>query len=216
MKKIFTIIMVATMLFALVACGNSENTNPSTPESSGNNTEATDISGYLNGIGTSTAIYSNMTADQKQALIAEAAKDGVEVTFNTDGSTVIKEPDGSTMTQHADGTWTIKDADGNEVTFGADWPDNEFTKLIPKPDFAVAMAGVSGGVFAVAFSDVTLDQLKAYVEKVKSAGFTVNSDVTDMEYAGMVVYSYVASNFSGYIVNIYSSAGSCGMSITKG
>ena len=32
-------------------------------------------------------------------------------------------------------TLTEKDADGNEGQVGGDWPDNEFTKLVPKPEF---------------------------------------------------------------------------------
>jgi len=59
-----------------------------------------------------------------------------------------------------------------------EWPDNEYTKLIPKPD----VAGVSTTnersdeelrSFTIYMAkDWTIEQSKAYVEKVKESGFT--------------------------------------------
>jgi hypothetical protein len=111
---------------------------------------------------------------------------------------------------------TIETDDGTiQAQLGGDWPDNEFTKLLPKPDFALNVAADSGDAFTVAFVDATVDQLKEYVEKVKSAGFTVDAETEESEVMGMSIYNYTAQNAAGYSIMVFSVAGSVGMTIEK-
>ncbi len=119
------------------------------------------------------------------------------MSFGTDGSMTVVDTDGTTMVQKPDGTWTIKDAEGNEGQVGGDWPNNEFTKLVPKPDFELYAASGDDTFFTVAFTNATIEGIRAYAEKLKAAGFTVDPEVMDTEMMGMTVYNYIASNGKG-------------------
>ena len=73
---------------------------------------------------------------------------------------------------------------------GNKWPDNEYTKLLPKPEITVSSASVGtfadGETFAANFaSGTTREQFKAYIEQLKASGFTVKVEVdTDSTYGG--------------------------------
>ena len=84
-----------------------------------------------------------------------------------------------------------------------DWPDNEFTALIPKPEFSFLAASVSGSTFSSNFAGATIEQVRDYVAKLQEAGFNVNAEVQDEEIYGMVTYDYKASNAEGYSIHIY-------------
>lgn len=78
-----------------------------------------------------------------------------------------------------------------KATKGGDkWPDNEYTKLLPKPEITVSSASVGtfadGETFAANFaSGTTREQFKAYIEQLKASGFTVKVEVdTDSTYGG--------------------------------
>jgi hypothetical protein len=159
-------------------------------------------------------LLSGMDSAEKQAFKEEAAKQGIDVEFGSDGSTTMKYPDGSIVIQKPDGSYSFKTDEG-VGEYGNNWPDNSYTKMIPKPDFAVSMTAADEDEFTVLFSTVTEDQLKAYTEAVKEAGFDKNQQTEDTVLFGTLVYSYTAENDSGYQINIYSTAGICGLSITK-
>lgn len=223
MKKIFAILLAAAMLFTLAACGEKKPSDDplkregdtSTPSQSAADPGAgdVDIDGILSG--NSDTVYGSMSAEEKQAMIEAAKEEGVEITFNADGSTTIVEQDGTIMTQNADGTYTYQDADGGTGQVGGGWPDNEYTKLIPKPELTVTASVVEGDSFTAMFSDATKEQVAAYIEKVKSAGFTENAELEDQEMMGMSLYSYTASNSSGYQIEITLSGGTCGVTLEK-
>jgi hypothetical protein len=82
------------------------------------------------------------------------------------------------------------------------WPDNHFTKQIPKLDFAINSDGVdvSETNTIIRFSDAkpTKEQITVYWEKVKAAGFTKNTMNSDDDLG----YSFSASNEAGYRVEL--------------
>ena len=160
---------------------------------------------------------SDNDAATRQAMIDAARAEGGDLEFRADGTVVYTDADGSVVIQHPDGSWEYRDPDGQVSTaqFGGDWPDNEFTRLLPKPSFTLSAAVTSGDMFTVVFLSAELDQLKAYTEQVKTSGFNVDADTQEMEVMGMLIYSYSAENANGYRVNIFSSAGSAGLTITK-
>lgn len=98
---------------------------------------------------------------------------------------------------------TEKDDSNQEETKRDDWPDNEFTALIPKPEFSFLAASVSGSTFSSNFAGATIEQVRDYVAKLQEAGFNVNAEVKDEEIYGMVTYDYKASNAEGYSIHIY-------------
>ncbi len=97
----------------------------------------------------------------------------------------------------------------------SNWPDNEFTKLIPEPDFAFIAANVSGNTFKANYSGATTQQVRDYAAQVKNAGFSLNEQVKDENLYGMETYQYTASNAEGYTVDIYCGNESISITITK-
>ena len=241
LTKLLALLLTLTLVFTLAACGNSNNDDPSGSQQgtnaplnreddtsstenqggtqSGNNDPSNvgdiDIGSIMSGNGSTDTVYGQLDEASKQQIISDLAKDGYEASFGADGSMTIVDPDGTTMVQKPDGTWVVKDADGGEGQLGGDWPDNEFTKLIPKPDFELFAANTETDSFSVAFTSATIEQIKDYAAKVKAAGFNINEEVEDQEVMGMVIYSFTAENADGYTVEITSANGTSSLSISK-
>ena len=231
MKRILAIILAAMMLLSLAACGDNNTTDPDKDnpgvsqggenndsqggENSTVNPEDIDFAAIMAGNGATDVVWGKQDEATKQAIIADAKKDGVDVSFGTDGSMTVVDTDGTTIVQKPDGTWVVKDADGGEGQLGGDWPDNEFTKLIPKPDFELFAANTETDSFSVAFTSATIEQIKDYAAKVKAAGFNINEEVEDQEVMEMVIYSFTAENADGYTVEITFANGTSSLSISK-
>ena len=234
-SKLFALLLALTLVFTLAACGNNDDPSGSqqgtnTPLNREDDTSSTenqggennpsnagniDIGSIMSGNGSTDTIYGQLDEASKQQIISDLAKDGYEASFGADGSMTIVDPDGTTMVQKPDGTWVVKDADGGEGQIGGDWSDNEFTKLIPKPDFELFAANTETDSFSVAFTSATIEQIRAYAAKVKAAGFNINEEVEDQEVMGMVVYSFTAENADGYTVEITSANGTSSITISK-
>lgn len=93
---------------------------------------------------------------------------------------------------------------GMKATATDPWPDNEFTKQVSKPDIKIRTAGTlkagKGEYFSVEFSKgTTKEQIKAYVEKLKSDGFTQHASTNDKD----ANYSFSARNGKGYDVAVF-------------
>ncbi len=235
MKKLFALLLACLMLLSLVSCGidagelvdvlqgiageleqtdevtasEDEDTAPTDPAEF-------DFGSVMSGNSSVGTVWGKQDEATKQAMIAEGAENGMEVSFGDDGSmTVVDKATGESVTQKPDGTWVVKGADGSEGQFGGDWPENEFTKLLPKPDVELTAAATNEDEFAVLFKNVTVDQVRAYAEKVKAAGFTVDPEVQDQDFMGMVIYTYTAKNAAGYEVVITFAAGASGLTLIK-
>lgn len=133
----------------------------------------------------------------------------------TGGTGVYTDGDGNTVVQNKDGTIDVRGEDGAVAHIGSEWPNNEYTKLIPKPDFEIVITTTSEEGFSASFQNVTVAQLKDYVNQIIKKGFTVDSTTTDEEMLGMAVYAYEASNAAGYKISVYSTAGIAGLTIEK-
>ncbi|MDR2451975.1 MAG: hypothetical protein LBE85_09490 [Candidatus Accumulibacter sp.] len=132
------------------------------------------------------------------------------------GHTVTLSPDGSVNPQGQDSTFVFNkevmrfDEKGGKKDyygqFGGEWPDDEHTRRLPKPDMPLAFAGVNekDRSFTATFvpdegnrqRDVT--RMKAYAEKLKARGFTIQPK--ESERPGAQGYSYRAKNSTGYLV----------------
>ena len=241
LTKLLALLLALTLVFTLAACGNGNNDDPSGSQQgtnaplnreddtsstenqggtqSGNNDPSNvgdiDIGSIMSGNGSTDTVYGQLDEASKQQIISDLAKDGYEASFGADGSMTIVDPDGTTMVQKPDGTWVVKDEDGGEGQLGGDWPDNEFTKLIPKPDFELFAANTEADSFSVAFTSATVEQIRDYVTKVKAAGFNIDEEVEDQEMMGMVIYSFTAKNADGYTIEITSASGTSSITISK-
>ena len=129
MKKLLILMLALLLAFSLVACDSGDNPNnddplnrdPGTSQNGGENNNGTqggtqggatsgDVGSMISGIGSSTALYSDMDAASKQAFIAEGARQGLDISFGADGSTTIVDTtDGTTLIQKPDGNWVFSD-----------------------------------------------------------------------------------------------------------
>jgi len=226
MKKTLLTILALALAFSLAACGGGKTDSPTastSPPATGGSapstkpTESAVTAPDLNSvIGGSTKLSDADPASQ-QAMIDEARRQGGDMEFRSDGSVVFTDPDGNVVVQNPDGSWSYQDEDGGSVSMqmGGNWPDNEFTQMLPKPDFTITSAVDADGVFNVMFSGVTIEQLKDYTEKVKAAGFSFDEETEDMEVQGTVVYTYTAKNADDCEVTVFFTSGASGITLSK-
>ena len=223
MKKILAFLLILIMVFSLAACGNKDD-NPSgdgenNPDNSHNgedNNNGGNTDSLLAGIGSSTVIYGQMDEASKQQLVMEGKAEGIDISFGADGSTTfVDNEDGTVVVQKPDGSWVVKDADGGEGQIGGNWPDNEYTRLVPKPSLELQATYIEGESFGATFTNATVEQIRDYVEQVKAAGFNINEVVEDREFGEMVLYSFTAENADGYIASITFANGTSSLSISK-
>jgi ABC-type glycerol-3-phosphate transport system substrate-binding protein len=109
----------------------------------------------------------------------------------------------------------VKGLDIKEKASATKWPDNEYTKQAVKPDIPIRISGnfEMGGVkgFSLEFENATIEQLKAYAQKLKEKGFSLNAFESD----DSSMYSFSAENSAGYGVLITWAQGKAGMMISK-
>ncbi|MDO5555931.1 MAG: hypothetical protein Q4G09_04670 [Clostridia bacterium] len=109
-----------------------------------------------------------------------------------------------------------------DETSGVAWPSNQYTNLIPKPEGATIYdeKEVDNNYYvghSIDLTDWTIEECKAYAEKLKEAGFTIPSSgansvvVTDTD----STYSFGAENSDGVYVTVGSSYNSGRISIQK-
>ena len=232
MKKqifgILALIVSITLLISLVSCSNKPSGNvdddaplvrddstgsTSAPENNAGNVP--DFSAIMAGNGGTDTVWGMQDPAARQQIIDAAKADGFDVSFGADGSMTVKDKDGTVIVQQPDGTWVMKDADGSSAQFGGEWPENEFTKLVPKPNFDVMGASSDDGSFTVAFSGVEIEQVKAYADKVKAKGFTIDATEESQNVYGVSIYTYTANNSDGYCVEITFANGTSGITISK-
>ncbi len=151
-----------------------------------------------------------------QNMVNEELKEvGMTVEIKEDGSTKIQTETGIGVTQREDGSLEIEATEGEIEQLDGNWPENEFTKQVPKPSFDATAANTQEKSFSVAFVDTNVDDIRAYVAELKNAGFTVDASNKDVEVFGVVAYSYKASNGAGYSVEVTFAEKMCGLTITK-
>ena len=217
-----------TLLISLVSCSNKPSGSvdddaplvrddstgsTSAPENDAGNVP--DFSAIMAGNGGTDTVWGMQDPAARQRIIDAAKADGFDVSFGADGSMTVKDKDGTVFVQSTDGTWTMQGEDGQTAQLGGNWPDNEFTRLVPKPGFKLAGASTSEDEFSAAFQSVDVDQIKAYAEQVKASGFTVDAEEEDQNVYGVVVYTYSAYNADGYCVETTFANGTSGITISK-
>ncbi len=222
MKKLITIILLSVLLLTLFSCGKDLSTMDlisgllgDLPNmlTSGDGDISVDVGAILSG--DVNVLYPQDEA-ARQEMIDAGKEQGVDISFAPDGTMTATDKDGNVMTQNPDGTWSIVGEDGNIAQIGGNWPDNAFTKLIPKPDFSITTSNVSENEFTVTFMAVSTDAVRAYVEKVKAAGFTIDAEVVDQNAGGYAIYSYNAHNTNGYYITVGATMSVGTIILTKG
>ncbi|MBR5768339.1 MAG: hypothetical protein IKX86_06685 [Clostridia bacterium] len=95
------------------------------------------------------------------------------------------------------------------------WPDNEYTRRVPAPNFVIFMSTPDEDGFSAVSQSAKLEDVKAYAAKVKEAGFKIDIDETEQSVFGVAIYTFSADDGDGYHVDISFTAGSCAISISK-
>ena len=108
-----------------------------------------------------------------EGTIEATREDGTRVFNLPDGTTVFFRTNGMILTIYINGNWKYLDSDGIAPENDENWPSNEFTALVPKPDFEMAL-NQEGKLFSVSFTDVTMQQMRDYAEMLKLVGFNVS------------------------------------------
>lgn len=155
-------------------------------------------------------------AEEVQEMVNEELKEvGMTVEIKEDGSTKIQTETGIGVTQKEDGSLEIEASEGEIEQLDGNWPENEFTKQVPKPELQPTAANIQEKSFSVAFVDAKVEDIRDYVEELKEAGFTVDATNKDVEVFGVVAYAYTASDGAGYKVEVTYAQDMCGLTITK-
>lgn len=226
MKKIIALMLALMMVFTLAACGNNDvpnnddplNRDPGTSQTDsqggtqgGTNDPANvDIDSILAGNGSTDVVWGKQDEATKQMIIDEAKKEGLTVTFGTDGSMTMTDDEGNKHVQNADGTWSFVDKDGGSAQIGGNWPDGALAKMVPAASFNITAASCDDEICAISFSGATLTQIKEYVQQVKNAGF--NQDIEESD-NGEAMYLYRAYTAEGYCIDVFYSSGASGITI---
>ncbi|MBO4366054.1 MAG: hypothetical protein J5843_00210 [Clostridia bacterium] len=176
--------------------------------------EGLGLDSILSSVGGSDVLNGLTDGDLKKKILGLLQDNGLGAYLDENGGLVIPGKDGNEIHQNEDGSWSVSKEDG-AAQYGGEWPDNEFTRLVPKPSFKLVGASTDSDEFNVAFSGVTVDQIRAYAGELKLAGFTIDIETNDQDVMGIAIYSFSASNGSGYTVSLSFTSGYSGLSLKK-
>ena len=153
--------------------------------------------------------------EARKALVEAAKAQGYEVSYGEDGSLILKDADGTALVQGPDGSWSVQGSGEGTAQLGGDWPDNEYTRQVPKPELPIYASSLEGDSFSVVFSGAETASLKAYAVMLKEAGFTLEAEEQEQTLYGVSMYTYVAENAAGFRVSLYFASGTGGLTISK-
>ena len=89
---------------------------------------------------------------------------------------------------------------------GPKWPDNEFTRAVPKPSMELQLAmQMSDTTFMAAFKDPSLDEVRAYGEELLAEGFNIDQGVREVTQTGsdeVTMYVFTGIRSSGFEVTL--------------
>ncbi len=96
-----------------------------------------------------------------------------------------------------------------------DWPNSALGRAVPDPGFPGMTVVESGESISAVSTEANEAAVKAYVSKLKAAGFTVNANENEQAVAGYTIYSFSASDKNGVFVTIQFIQGTTSFSVTK-
>jgi hypothetical protein len=215
MKKAIALLLCAVMaLLAFTACTSKAEfkeqlraqINGADGDSSADDGEDTSDSGSGDALG---GLFGGLFGGGTDS---GSADDGSTDDADDSGSYTVTTTQANGKTTTA-GTYEFSIDDG--TVFTNKWPRNEFTEMIPKPDFDVAMGGTSGNEFTILCYNVSKDDLKKYAAEVKKAGFNKDVEETDQAMFGQTLYSWEGKNSKGWKVVIGFVFGASTISVSK-
>lgn len=88
----------------------------------------------------------------------------------------------------------------NGVSDDLAWPDNDFTKQVPKPEQPFAKAALNDPSTCFAYPLWTLEQAKSYAQILESNGYVLSSKYIDEADNYMVVYKNADGSYQVTLV----------------
>jgi hypothetical protein len=153
------------------------------------------------------------TADLTEATITEDPL----LTAEAPKWSITETKTGSSRKRKAESSTAKQKQETKAITSSDTWPGNEFTELIPQPSFSVKIEG--GGIdshdFALVFQGASIADIKAYVEEIKKAGFSLDVATDEFQVMGLQFYDFEAENKDGYEIEVFSTNGFAGLSMEK-
>lgn len=165
-------------------------------------------------------LISLLPAAEKKAIEASFLALGYRTAFMEDGSTmfVSNENFEDQLIQNADGSWTEYDGEGGVNHYFDSWMYELLTEYgIPTDrdlvEMKIGFIGISSieGVAIKFAPSVTLENVKAYTEKLKTFGYTLESSQAE----NGDTYIYTALNQNDYVVQIIYAKGQAAMTVKK-
>ena len=139
-------------------------------------------------------LYAARNANGYEVIVTQSVSYGIlNISRTTENGTSSSTPNNTDIEVNIDM--------GNSNQYGGTWPDNEFTKQVPNPEFEMHSVTTNSNSCNITFSNTTVDQLKEYVETVKTAGFTTTL-TRETETRGVTHYLYTAKNADGYEITV--------------
>ncbi len=94
-----------------------------------------------------------------------------------------------------------------------EWPKNENTKNVPKPDFGeITFVLNVGGITSITMKNVSRKEVEAYIKELKAAGFT--KQVTESCVISNIYYGAVSEK-DGTHVSVNASMGSTTIALDR-
>ena len=146
---------------------------------------------------TSKSVYPGYGLDFPAGTATIALSDGTRLYILPDETSVYVMSNGKILTKYTDGSWKYLNPDGSPMQNDDNWPQNEFTALVPKPDFEMAL-NRSEALFSVSFTNINLRQMKSYAEMLKLVGFDARLNENTLG----ELYQFSAYNTDGYKVSL--------------
>lgn len=96
------------------------------------------------------------------------------------------------------------------------WPDNEFTRLLVKPNLEIISLDEKETGFYVEFAEnVTIEDIITYAKEAQDGGFNVDVEIDARAAGDTPRYNFSAKHKNGYFAEVYWMASGSGMSIRK-
>ena len=132
----------------------------------------------------------------------------------TDPGTSQQQPSSTPDDSKPSGGEEIPD-DTSEPTDPSEWPDNEYTRLVPKPKtVTVTEMDLSDNYCAIA-TTWTIEETIEYAGQIKAAGFdqdVIEQSGTDV---GVEMFTFTGTNTDGVEVMVVFTGGESGITIKK-
>ncbi|MDO5555223.1 MAG: hypothetical protein Q4G09_00785 [Clostridia bacterium] len=89
----------------------------------------------------------------------------------------------------------------NGISDSLGWPNNDFTKQVPKPEQTFTEEALSDSSSCYTYPNWTVAQAKLYVDKLENSGFTISSTYSDTDTEYYVVLKNADGSYQATVTS---------------